>query len=194
MNDSKRITTRKIAGTGLLLAVMIILQVIGNHVAIGPVSLNLSLIPIAIGAIIYGPLAGLFLGVVNGVFCIFAPSTLALFIPISVIGTIFTCVLKTGIAGLVSGLLFKLLGKKNQTVAIIICSLIVPILNTGIFASFALIFFRSLLNDISSDGNIYSALFLAMIGWNFILEFGSCSVLSPIVVRLVNYFNDHSKH
>lgn len=192
MTNERRITTRKIAGTGLLFAIMIILQLIGNHVSIGPVSINLSLIPIAIGAIIYGPLAGLFLGAMNGLFCIFAPATLSLFIPISVPGTILTCLLKTSLAGFISGFIYKLLNKKNKVLSIILASLIVPIINTGVFALFSMTIFRSLLLEMSSDGNIYSTLFIVMIGWNFVLEFGVTSLLSPIIVRIVNIYSSRN--
>lgn len=190
----KRITTRTIAGTGLLMAIMIVLQIIANYVAIGPVSINLSLIPIAIGSIIYGPLAGFLLGFIDGIICIFAPSTMAVFIPVSIGGTIVTCLVKTSIAGLLSGFVYRLLKRKNETVAAIVTSILLPIINTGLFVVCALIFFRPILEQYSSNGNIYSTLFLVLIGWNFILEFGACSLLSPVVVRLVKYFNLHHQN
>ena len=189
MKDIKRISTKSIAGTGLLMAIMIVLQVIANYVAIGPVSINLSLIPIAIASIIYGPFAGLLLGLVDGILCIFAPSTMTVFVPVSVIGAIVTCIVKTSVAGLLGGLIYKLIHKKNEVVAIIAASILLPIINTGLFAVFSLIFFRPILLQYSNNGDIYSTLFLVIIGWNFILELGTCSLLSPIVVRLVNYFN-----
>jgi len=193
MKTMKKISTRTIAGTGLLLAIMIVLQIIANYVSIGPVSINLSLIPIAIASIIYGPLAGLLLGFVDGILCIFTPSTMAVFIPVTILGTIITCLVKTSLAGLLGGFIYLLIHKKNETVAIIVTSILLPILNTLFFAGCALIFFRPILEQYSSNGNIYSTLFLVLIGWNFVLEFTTCAILSPVVVRLVKYFNTHHK-
>lgn len=194
MEKTRKISTKSIAGTGLLMAIMIVLQIIANYVAIGPVSINLSLIPIAIGSIIYGPLAGLLLGFIDGIICIFAPATMTVFIPVSIVGTIITCLVKTSIAGLVGGFIYKLIHKKNEVVAIITTSILLPLINTGLFVVFALLFFRPILIEYSNNGDIYSTLFLVLIGWNFILEFGSTSLFSPIVVRLVNYFNKHHQN
>ena len=71
MSNSKLI--RKITATAMLTALTVIFQFIGNQIVIGPVSINLSLLPIAIGAILYGPLVGLFLGMVNGALVLLGP-------------------------------------------------------------------------------------------------------------------------
>ena len=61
-NDS----VKKMTGTAILLAIEIVFQVIGNYITFpGGVSINLSLIPVALGAILFGPLSGAFLGLMN---------------------------------------------------------------------------------------------------------------------------------
>ena len=52
----KNIGVRKITGVAILLAIEIVLQTIAFLVRLGPVSLNLALIPIVIAAIVYGHL------------------------------------------------------------------------------------------------------------------------------------------
>ena len=180
-------TTKNISAIGVLTAIEITLQIIGNFITLGPVSINLCLIPIAIGAILYGPLAGAFLGAVNGVAVIFAPSTLAVFMPINPVATIIICLLKSTIAGFVSGLVFLLFKNKNETLGSILTSIILPIINTGLFAIGSLIFFRPFLDAVATNGfpNIFVALLLGVIGWNFIFELGTSTIVSPAISRIV---------
>ena len=180
-------STKNIAAVGVLTAIEIILQILGNFITFGPVSINLCLIPIAIGAILYGPLAGAFLGVVNGVAVIFAPSTLAIFMPINPIATIAICLLKSTIAGFVSGLVFLPFKNKNETLGTIFASIILPIVNTGLFAIGSLLFFRSFLDAVASNGfpNAFVALLLGVIGWNFIFELATNTIVSPSISRIV---------
>ena len=60
MDKKRHLNTRMIATTGMLLALEIVLQIIGNYVVIpgGFANLNFSLIFIALGAILYGPIIG----------------------------------------------------------------------------------------------------------------------------------------
>ena len=182
----KNIRTRTITGIGILLAIEIILQIIGNIWALGPVSINLSLIPIALGAIIYGPLAGAFLGLANGGIVLLAPATQAIFWQVTPLGTLLVCLLKCTIAGFVSGLIFRLINKKNKFAAVIIASLIVPIINTGLFALGCFTVFRSIVESMCDDGSLYTYVFLVFIGWNFVFEFLVTSILSPTVYKIVS--------
>lgn len=118
----KFFTVRTIAGLGVLTAMVVVLQLLSNYVQFGPVSITLSLFPIAVGAMLYGPFGGLFLGLVNGAIVLTAPSTISFFFAYSPIGTIAVCLLKTGLAGFFAGLIFKLYHKdvKAEFVAAII--------------------------------------------------------------------------
>ena len=189
----RRIDIHTIAGAGLLLAVEIVLQFIGNHVAIGPVSINLSLVPIAIAAILYGPSIGLFIGLMCGFFVLLAPSTLAIFWPINPIATVLICLIKTGLAGLFAGLLFKWLKRFNVTVAAVVAALSIPVVNSGLFALGALVFYRGWLESIGGE-NIFYTLFITVIGINFLFEFGVTAILSPTISRLIIYANKRSKN
>ena len=79
MNNNK---IKKLTGTSIFMALVIVLQLISNYITLGPVSITLALVPIALGAIIYGPLTGLFLGLIHGAIVIVSPSTLAAFMPL----------------------------------------------------------------------------------------------------------------
>ena len=180
---NKRITTQQIVGTGLLLAREIIFQIVGNYLQFGPVNINLSLVTIVIAAALYGPLSGAILGFFNGLMALLSPSTIAIFMPISPIGTVLACLLKTTLAGLLAGVLFKLFKNKNNLIGLILASLTVPIVNTGIFSVFCLLFFRPFLESGVGEAfpNIGAFLIFGVIGWNFIFEIATTVVLSTIV-------------
>ena len=181
---NKKITTQQIVGTGLLLALEIIFQVIGNYLQFGPVSINLSLVAIVLAAVLYGPLSGAILGFFCGVVVLFSPSTLAIFMPVSPIGTVIACLLKTTLAGLIAGFVFKLFKNKNQLVGIIIASILVPVINTGIFSAVCLLFFRPILAGGAGNESFASMmtfLIVGFIGWNFLIEIATTVVVSTIL-------------
>ena len=110
---NKRITTQQIVGTGLLLALEIIFQIVGNYLQFGPVNINLSLVTIVLGAVLYGPLSGAILGFFNGIITLFSPTTIALFMPVSAVGTVLACLLKCTLAGLLAGFIYRLFKNKK---------------------------------------------------------------------------------
>lgn len=179
--NNERVKT--ITGVGALTAIVVILQILSNYVAIGPVSITLALIPIVLGALLYGPWAGLFLGLVMGGIVLTAPST-QLFLGYAPLATVFLCLLKTGIAGFVAGFMPKIF-KLHQKIAVILASILVPIINTGLFAAGFMLFFRNNPTFIgyaeASNMNMVTFLFLGVIGFNFLIEFGVNSLLSPTI-------------
>ena len=181
---------KKLVGIATLTALVVGLQFLSNYVSFGSISITLALIPIAMGAILYGPLAGLFLGAVMGAIVIAAPSTQAVFMPVNPAATIILCLLKTAIAGLVSGLLFKLFAfiakKQNDVkkkkilfaVGVIVAALVVPVINTGLFIVGASIFFMDLFGN-------FITIIDAVITTNFLVEFLVSAILSPALVTLI---------
>ena len=189
MTNSQNV--KKLVGLATLTALVVGLQFLSNYVSFGSVSITLALIPIAMGAILCGPLAGLFLGLVMGGIVLSAPSTIAVFMPINVGMTIVLCLLKTGLAGLASGLLFKLFARiaKKQTetskkkvlfaAGIIVAALVVPVINTGLFIVGAVLFFSE------PFGGTFAGIVSAVITTNFLIEFLVSALLSPALVTLV---------
>ena len=181
MNNSK--TVRKITGSAILLALIVIFQFIGNQINISGVSFNLSLLPIAIGAMVYGPLVGGFLGLATGAMVL--PSA-GVFLSYNVIGTILVCLLKTSVAGVVSGLLFKLIRKKSIFAAILISSMALPIINSGLFAIGCFTIFNGLMAYwAGSQEQVVGYVFISLIGINFLFELGASIVLTPSVAYIL---------
>ena len=182
---------RKITGVAIFICLVVVLQLFSNYVTFGPVSITLALIPIVVGSIIYGPLAGFILGAACGVVIFFGPGTISLFWPYGIIKTFILCILKTGLAGLCSGYIYKLFYKKNNKLSVVLSSISVPIINTSIFALGALFLYKDLLLSLAPTGqNILVFLLVGFIGFNFIIEFIVNSLLSPVVLRLVNIWYD----
>ena len=195
MEKKRFFNTRMIATVGILLTIEILLQVLGNFVVIpgGFASLNFSLIIIALGAILYGPVIGGFLGFVSGLLTIFAPSTLSYFYSVSPIGTILTCLLKTTLAGIVAGFVMVIFKKHDKTLAgSITVSIIVPTVNTGIFAIFCLLFFMDRLSEINPT-NIASALFLTLIGFNYIFEVLVTTIVTPSLLKIMEHVSINNR-
>ena len=66
MNNSNG-KTRRLAGLALFTAIVVVLQLLGSFIKFGPFAVSLVLIPIVVGAAVYGVSAGAWLGFVFGV-------------------------------------------------------------------------------------------------------------------------------
>ena len=178
--EKKRIfNTKMIVGAALLTALEIILQLL-SMILPTAVNLNLALVVITIGAMMYGPIVGGFLGFVNGAVILLSPNTVTVFMSISPVATILVCLLKTTLAGIIGGLLYKLFSKKNDVAASVVAAIIVPVINTMIFALFTYFFFMNGLG-LESFGQIFTIL----IGINFIFEIVTNTVISPSLHQIL---------
>ncbi|MGM9641915.1 MAG: ECF transporter S component [Eubacteriales bacterium] len=185
---SKRIKTEKLTLTAMMTALVVIFQLISNYNVLGQISSALALIPIAIGAALCGPAVGAWLGLVFAVVALTAPST-QVFFGVSVIGTVVVVIFKGVACGYVSGLLYKLLERKLKFAAAIISSIACPIVNTGIFILGGCIFFMPHIDTLAQIFGMTDktgiAFLLALALGNFLFELGICTVLSPVIVRLL---------
>ena len=186
MKDKEKI--RIIIGTALLAGLVVVLQFISNYVKFGPFSINLALIPIAVGAILFGPISGLFLGFVCG-FIILISGGGEPFFSFNPFFTIILCLFKTGIAGLVAGFTYKALKNKNDNIGIIVSSLLVPITNTLLFLVGALTIFKPMIQEWADGGNIIIYSITTMIGINFLIEFSVIVILSSSILYIVHTVN-----
>jgi len=189
MEKKKYFNTKMIATTGILVGIEILLQIIGNYINPGFANINLSLVPIAIGAVLYGPVVGGFLGFVCGVMVLVSPSTMNIFFAASPLGTILACILKTTVAGIAAGFVMKPFKEEKKIYGVILASILVPVINTGLFSVFALIFFMPMLQGMVSETmpNVAAALFVGMIGINFILEVISTAILTPSLYKILEH-------
>ena len=172
--------TKTIVITGLLLALEIIFQLIGNYLQIGPANINISLVPVVIAGFIGGPISAAILGFFNGIMALLSPSTIAFFMPMSPVGTVLVCLLKCTLAGVVSSLVYRWLTKlANVHVATPVAAALVPIINTGLFILGSFIFFREWIFAEGRDVvGAWGFVIIGVVGWNFLIELGTTLVLS----------------
>lgn len=186
---NRKVQTQKLVLGAILTALVIILQFLGSFIHFGPFSISLVLIPIVIGAATCGYTIGAWLGLVFGIVVLISGDATA-FLAIDVFGTFVTVLLKGTLCGLAAGLAYKLLKNHNRYIAVVAAAIVCPLVNTGIFLLGCNVFF---LNEITAWGlkagfeNVAGYMFLGLIGANFLFELGANIILSPIIVRIINY-------
>jgi uncharacterized membrane protein len=136
-----------------------------------------------VGAAVYGPSAGAFLGAVFSIVVLCEPDT-AFFYGINFFGTVLTVLVKGTMAGLLSGLTFQALRRKNEWLGAALAAMVCPLVNTGFFALGSRLFFWDTLAEMG-NGDAMFALLTIMIGFNFIAEFAVNLVCSPVIVRIL---------
>ncbi len=195
MNSStkNRLAIRKLVGSGILTALVVVLQLFASGIKIGSVSFTFSLVPIVIGAVLYGPAIGAWLGGVFGLVVTIATVTgmdvgaYMMFEKLPVL-TVVLCFLKGIAAGWVSGWLFLILKKAQKaTAGIFVAAVACPLVNTGIFSIALLAFYRDIAKLWMGDAytNVFVYLLLGIIGVNFLVELAINLVLAPAIVRII---------
>ena len=174
----------RLTGLGLLTAIVIVLQLLGAFIRFGTFSISLVLIPIAVGAAMYGVAAGGWLGLVFGG-AVLLSGDAAVFLAISIPGTIITVLVKGMAAGFLSGLVFRLLDKKSTSLATVASAMVCPVVNTGVFLLGCAVFFMDTVSQWAGGQNTFVYMIVGLVGLNFVVELLINVVLSPTVVHLV---------
>lgn len=170
-------------GIAILIALVVILQLLGQFIRFGPASITLVLLPIVVGAAVYGPFAGAILGLSFSVVVLLQPDT-AFFYSMNVLGTVVTVIVKGTLSGWLAGLTYRAFAKKHSTLGVILAAVVCPIVNTGLFFVGCLVFF---LEPLAATGieNVAFYVITVFIGFNFIAEFLANVLCCPIIVRLL---------
>ena len=185
MNISKKTST--IVGIGLLTAIVIVLQALALSVRFGIFTVTLVLVPIIVGAALYGWQTGAWLGFVFGVVVLLTDA--GAFLAVNIPGTILTCILKGVMAGVVSGFVYKALSKKNSFLGVLLAGVAAPVTNTGIFLLGCLVFFMDTINGWAEAAGAPSAgyfLIFGMVGMNFVVELIINLALAATIVQIIN--------
>ena len=191
MSNTSKSNVYRLTGLGILTAIIIVLQVLTTFVRFGPFSIALALIPIVVGAAMYGKGAGAYLGAVFSVvvviMCITGGDVGGFMVwSANPVMCVIMCMLKGTAAGFLAGLMYQLVGKKNQLLGVILAALISPIANTGIFIIGMLLFFRETLASWAGGSDLLTYIIMGLTGVNFLVELGVNIVLSPIVVKIID--------
>lgn len=188
-NQSKsKAKTTNMVMCAILIALVVVLQSMGSFIRLGPFSVSLVLVPIVIGAAVCGKWAGALLGFVFSLIVLFFDS--AAFLAINPLGTVATVIIKGTLAGFFAGIVYNIFEKKNRTLAVIIAAAICPIVNTGIFLIGCRLFFMDAIISWGQAAGFASAgqyIIYGLVGGNFIFELLINIILSPVIIRLINY-------
>lgn len=182
---------RRMAGIALLMALVVVLQFVGGMIPpVGGFSISLVLIPIVLGAAMFGPSAGALLGLAFGVVVLINCIT-----GTDVGGAMvfqanpFLCILvvlsKGTLAGLGSGFVYQLLEKKNRYVAMLLAAIVCPVINTGVFVLFMWFCFIDVLAVWAGGGDILGYVLTGLILCNFVPELMVNVVFSPFGQRII---------
>ena len=191
MEKKKFFSAKNLVYLAVLLALVIVLQCLGGFFKIGTTSLSFVLVPIVLGAVLIGWWAGAFLGFAFGFIVLMYgvagtdPFTNILVVNQPVLTTL-TCLIKGIAAGLVPGLIYPLIAKKNKLAGVIVASALAPIMNTGFFIIGALCMSGTISTNFVEEGStLVYFLFIACAGINFLVEFAINILLSPAIHRVI---------
>jgi len=185
--------TRRMANLAIFTAIIIVLQAVSSFIKLGPVNITLALAPIVIGAALYGPSAGAYLGGVMGLvvfltglfgwdggFVLYLMSQ-------NVWATVAICLLKTVAAGYLAGLVYRAASKKSDLTGVILAGIVCPVTNTGLFiAGMAAFFLPALQSMAAAKGTeIMYFIIMSLTGVNFIIELLVNMVLASGITRII---------
>ena len=190
-----RSSIEKLVATALLASLVLLLQFF-VVIPLGAYTITLTLVPIMLGAILYGPMTGALLGSVFGVAVSIqvitgmAGAMSTAMLQLAPIVTIAVCVLKGVLAGLVAGLVYRpFQNKPHNTFGVVLSAVSCPLINTGIFVAALFLFYYDLMAQYAADNAFAGALtfvFIGIIGLNFLVEFAINVLLIPLVLRLMS--------
>lgn len=176
-----------LAVMGVLTAIVIVLQAMAIGIRFGTFSITLVLVPIVVGAAMYGWKAGAWLGLVFGAVVLMTDA--GAFLAVSVPGTVVTCILKGVLAGAAAAAVYKLLENKNRWAAILAAAIVCPVVNTGVFLLGCLIFFYDTISEWAAGAgfaNVGAYLIVGFVGLNFLVEMLINICLSTVIVRVLS--------
>lgn len=188
----KNAKVKRMVGIALLMALVVVMQFLSSVIPpVGGFTISLVLIPIVLGAAVFGPKAGMLLGGTFGVVvfinCVTGadPGGAMVFQANPIL--CFLVVMGKGIlAGLASGLVYKLLKDKNAYVAMLCAAIVCPVVNTGTFIVCMLLFFIDVLKAWANGAQIAGYIMTGLVFANFLPELAINVVFSPAGQRIVH--------
>lgn len=176
----------------LLTAVLLVMAYTPlGYFYIGVMPITLLVVPVAVGAVVLGYKAGLFLGLVFGLTSVLQPTGMAI-LTIMPVQAIVTAVVPRLFVGLVPALAYKALNKvsKRRSINTSVACLLAPITNTILYLSFFVIFMGDYMAKtqpqvygfITNSGFLKSfGIVLASVGVNAVVEAFACLVIASAI-------------
>lgn len=190
--------TREMVATAMLCAILLIMSFTPlGYLNVGPLAISFNMIPVAIGAILLGPIGGAILGGMFGITsflqCMGIGGTSAMGVILFEISPVLAFVQRFFprlLAGLLSAWIYRGCKKLwNSAVAAFITGFCAALLNTVLFMSALILLFGSTEYVQSLIGGRNIIVFVcAFVGINAVVEMFACSVIVGIVGRVLVKF------
>ncbi len=167
---------KKMTGVALLMALVVVLQLLGGMIPpVGGFTISLVLIPIVMGAALYGPQTGALLGAAFGVVvvigCISGTDVGgAMVFQANPILCVLVVMGKGILAGFLSGVVYAALKQKNSTLAMVLAAAVCPVVNTGTFVLCMVAFFMDVLSVWAGGSNVLGYILSGLMLCNFVPE------------------------
>ena len=170
---------KKFSIISIFTALIIILQLLSTYINFGGFPITLTLVPIIVAGAVLGPQIGTLMGLVFGtvvsiMVILGLDQSGAIMFASHPIITVLTCVIKGMLAGLIGAIAYKKID--NKKTAIIISSIITPIINTATLYISLILFFDS----------SFAAMVAAFMSINFIIELIINVLLAPGLLNVIN--------
>lgn len=184
----------------LLVAVQIAMRLLGlGKVPVGPLNMSFLTLPIAVGAVCMGPLAGLVLGAVFGAFSLYDAVTgvggmTSVFFTISPVHTVILCVGMRMLMGVACGYVFKLCRKVDAkgVWSYFVGAVSAPLLNTLLFMGYIVLAFYNteyVQGIATGKGAANPIMFVVLVvGVQGLVEAGVCGALGGVISKAVDPF------
>lgn len=145
----RQVNVRYIAELGMFIGIILLMKLTGlSSIPVGPLVMTFTMIPIAVGAMLLGPLAGTILGAFYGLLSLYDAITgkslmTAAFFAVSPFMTGLLCIGTRALVGYLTGLLFRVFQKidRHRIWSYFAGGLLAPMLNTICFMGFIVLFF-----------------------------------------------------
>ena len=194
----KRVNTRYITELGLFIGVILLMKLTGlSSIPVGPLVMTFTMIPIAVGAMLLGPLAGTILGTFYGFLSLYDAITgkslmTAAFFAVSPVLTVLLCIGTRALVGYLTGLLFRVFQKldRHRIWSYFAGGLLAPMLNTVLFMGFIVLFFyhtEFVQNLAANKGAVNPLMFVVLVvGVQGLIEWATGLVIGGAVAKGVS--------
>lgn len=188
----KRIDVAYMTELALLAGIVVLMAFTPlGYLHVGLVQITFIVVPVAVGAVVLGPKAGLFLGLVFGLTSLLQPSSLAMISMVPWQSPI-VCIIPRLFVGLVPALIYKGLSKvsKNRQINTAIACVLAPITNTILYLAFFVTFLGQFMAGYNPEAfGVFAnqgffkcfGIMLGMVSVNAIVEAASCLVIATAI-------------
>lgn len=193
MNRNKKYDVRYLTQLALLVAIEMVMKAVGlGSVPVGPLYMSFLTVPIAVGAIVLGPMAGMILGGVFGLVSFMdavkgASIMTSNLLAVSPAHTFILCFGMRVLMGLCVGLVYQGMERccKRSAVNCFAASLSAPLLNTLFFMGYIVLAFYQteyIQGLVAAKGAVNPLMFVVLlVGFQGVVEAVVCSVAGTAV-------------